>query len=167
MDIILKLISYNEKYDIEKKIKVEVGSEDWDKLLEEKDFYSYDIETVVLGTDECNDVEIYFSFLPPISDYLKNAEVFDNLTYEDTLYIGAFDEVKDIGNMTELSELIKDKPNWYPFYAEKTLNEVAEDLLDDYDLPYDLRKCIDTELYIDMLVDNGYIETTYGVLVIY
>ena len=162
--ITLKLTEIGGSYN-GKVITVEVYSDKWNEILAENKLDSYSIDSIIFNNTVEDDVDIWFSGDVPLTELTNTLKLLEELTDEDTLYIGAYEEVYGIENMVELVDLIREKLYLMTFYKNNSIEDVAVSLLEDYDLPYEIMRCIDISRYCDWLQDNGYTETLYGVIV--
>lgn len=157
--ITLRLLEFLENDEIEH--EVIVGTDEYEKFLAEKDLNNIFIDAIILEES----VYIFFDLGEvSIKEFIKNDEVFESLYYGDVAYIGAYEEVRGIKDMTQLVELIKYGLFNYPFYTNMTIKEVAEELVCEANIPFYIESCIDYEKLQNQLIADGYRETEFGVI---
>ena len=157
--ITLRLLEFLENDEIEH--EVTVGTDEYEEFLAEKDLSNIFIDTIVL------EESVFISFdlgEVSIKEFIKNSEVFESLYYGDVAYVGAYEEVMGIKDMAQLVELIKYGLFNYPFYANMTIKEVAEEMVSEENIPFYIESCIDYEKLERQLIADGYQETEFGVL---
>ena len=157
--ITLRLLEFLENDEIEH--EVTVGTDEYEEFLAEKDLSNIFIDTIVL------EESVFISFdlgEVSIKEFIENSEVFESLYYGDVAYVGAYEEVRGIKDMTQFVELIKYGLFNYPFYTNRTIKEVAEEMVSEENIPFYIESCIDYEKLESQLIADGYTETEFGVI---
>lgn len=155
----VRLVYYGEE-----KIELEfyTRDEEFEEFIDTcKDLDRYIVERVEID-------DIYIRFLNSnsrVTEFVKMIEQLECLTEHEVLYLGAYEEEFGIKDLKDLKGLIEYDLFNYPFYANMTLVEVADEILDDYKIPYFISQHIDMDSFYDTLAEDGYKETNYGVIV--
>lgn len=154
------LIYYDEEGVIE--LEFDTRSEEFEVFLEKcLDLKNYIVKEIII-----DDVSILFlGNSSRVTEFVGIIEKLECLTDNEICYLGAYDEEFGITDLEDFKGLIEYDLFNYTFYARRTLDEVADELVEEYDIPYFISQHIDMNSFYDSLIDDGYVETAYGVIV--
>lgn len=147
---------------LEEDFELSVNTDDYVEFVDGNNLKDFFVVKVTLA----DDVTISFEGEEvSMAEFIRYDNKLADLRENDVAYIGAYNEAFTIGTFNDFIDLVYDKLYNFTFYPYMDMAEVADEIVDEFNLPYFITCCIDYDLLQEKLIDDGYEKTEYGVIV--